>query len=152
MALWTLLSSGHIILSSGTSKSRNLVNSIPRSGWISLKSLWILIALETRRTCYLLGQSPQSYNRVFSVLCEKISSGWLAWKDVSSYLLPPASTSPLLPWCGDCEEAVTAIREIVTQPSYWQKLTKHYSSENHSEVIVQDNASCVKSICEQLNV
>lgn len=85
-----------------------------------------------------------------AVLCEKIGSGWLAWKESSSYFVPQASTSLLLPWCDDCQEAVIAIREIVTQPSYWQKLTKHYSSENHSEVIVQDNASCVKSIFQLL--
>lgn len=82
-----------------------------------------------------------------SVLCEKVASGWLTWRDVSAYLAPPASSPVLLPWAEDCQDAVQAIRDVVTQPKFWQKLTKHYSSENHSEVIVQDNASCVKSIC-----
>jgi proteasome activator subunit 4 len=82
-----------------------------------------------------------------SILHEKIATGWLAWRNAPSYLAPPPLDSPLLPWADDCQEAVQAIRDVVTKAEYWQKLTKHYSSENHAEVIVQDNASMVKSIC-----
>ena len=52
------------------------------------------------------------------------------------------------PWDLSNEQALEAIREVVTQESFWQKLSKHYSSENHSDVMIQDNASCVKSICK----
>ena len=67
---------------------------------------------------------------------------------MSGYLAPPALDSPLLPWLDDCQEAIDAVREVVTKSTYWEKLIKHYSSENHAEVIVQDNASTIKSICK----
>lgn len=50
----------------------------------------------------------------------------------------------------DCQEALDAIREVSTETTFWEKLIKHYTSENHSDVIIQDNASCVKSLCKFL--
>ena len=82
------------------------------------------------------------------LLREKVQSGWLAWPDtVEAYILPSESASPIQSWDKSNAEAVESIRELATDPSFWQKLVKHYSAENHSEVIVQDDASCVKSIC-----
>ena len=79
---------------------------------------------------------------LFRLLREKVSTGWLAWpEEVDAYLLPPAEKSALLPWDSSNKDALEAIREVATQESFWQKLSKHYSSENHSDVIIQDNAS-----------
>ncbi|KAF7789227.1 hypothetical protein EIP86_000168 [Pleurotus ostreatoroseus] len=85
------------------------------------------------------------------VLRDKMGSGWLAWRNtVDAYLLPPEQTSVLLPWDPSNAAAVAAIREVAVEASFWAKLAKHYSAENHSDVIVQDNASCVKSIYQLL--
>ncbi|GBE78103.1 hypothetical protein SCP_0109850 [Sparassis crispa] len=82
---------------------------------------------------------------------DKISSGWLAWNETFDCFLAPSSTkSTFQPWEEGSEEAVAAVRDIVKDPSYWKKLSAHYSAENHNEVISQDNASCVKSIFQLL--
>ncbi|KAI0094570.1 armadillo-type protein [Irpex rosettiformis] len=84
------------------------------------------------------------------LLFEKVPTGWLAWSDTSAFLLPPDSSTPMSACHPDCQDALNVIRKEVTQPSFWEKLAKHYTLENHSEVIVQDNASCIKSLFEVL--
>ncbi|PSR73166.1 hypothetical protein PHLCEN_2v10978 [Hermanssonia centrifuga] len=81
------------------------------------------------------------------ILREKFTTGWLAWPDSTNAYLVPPSSSAIHPWEIDNEGALTALRELTTQASYWKDVAKHYASENHAEVIVQDHASCVKSIC-----
>lgn len=83
------------------------------------------------------------------LLHDKIYGGWLAWtKTNDSFLAPDPIKSTYQPWDDASEDAVNTIRTIVTSPAFWEKLATHYSAENHSDVISQDNASCVKSICE----
>ncbi|KZT06355.1 uncharacterized protein LAESUDRAFT_653878 [Laetiporus sulphureus 93-53] len=82
---------------------------------------------------------------------DKLSSGWLVWKATADcFLAPDAVLSTFKPWNADCEEAFEAICTIVTDPSYWKKLAIHYAAENHTDVVSQDNASCVKSIFQLL--
>ncbi|KAI0343952.1 hypothetical protein BDW22DRAFT_1355187 [Trametopsis cervina] len=84
------------------------------------------------------------------LLFEKVTTGWLASGDRTSFLLPPPSSTPMTACHPDCQEALDTLRNEVTQKSFWEELAKHYTTENHSEVIIQDNASCVKSIFETL--
>ncbi|OBZ79723.1 Proteasome activator complex subunit 4 [Grifola frondosa] len=84
------------------------------------------------------------------LLREKISSGWLAWdKSVDCFVIPDPTKSPF-EWDVGSRETLAAIREVVNDSSYWKQLSAHYSAENHAEVIVQDNVSCVKSIFQLL--
>jgi proteasome activator subunit 4 len=91
-----------------------------------------------------------SDQRVIRILLETVHSGWLAWSDTTSFLLPPTSTTPVSYDYPEGRPALEVFRKEVMQSSFWEKLVKHYTSENHSEVIIQDNASCVKSICQCL--
>ncbi|KAI0961190.1 hypothetical protein AcV7_000358 [Taiwanofungus camphoratus] len=85
------------------------------------------------------------------LLHDKIYGGWLAWtKTNDSFLAPDPIKSTYQPWDDASEDAVNTIRTIVTSPAFWEKLATHYSAENHSDVISQDNASCVKSIFQLL--
>ncbi|KAI0359128.1 hypothetical protein OH77DRAFT_1473765 [Trametes cingulata] len=86
------------------------------------------------------------------MLRDKIGSGWLVWDKTADYFLAPHPTkSTFLPWDTGCDEAVSAIREITKEPSFWKKLSTHYSAENNSDVILQDNLCCVKSIFQLLD-
>jgi proteasome activator subunit 4 len=74
--------------------------------------------------------------------------GWLAWNDsITLYKPPDFSKSTFKPWEKASEDAVTAVRELAKDPSFWKKLSTYYAEENHEVVITQDNVSCVKSIC-----
>ena len=73
------------------------------------------------------------------------------WREtVSLYLSPHVSESTFEPWEAASEDAIQAIREIATDPEYWECLSIYYSEENLETLITQDNAACVKSICEFL--
>lgn len=92
-----------------------------------------------------------SSNNVHSLLCEKPTSGWLTWGKTANVFQTPDRTKPtFLPWSDACKEGINVYRELTMKESFWKKLAKHYSSENHAEVITQDHVSCVKSICEYL--
>jgi proteasome activator subunit 4 len=87
------------------------------------------------------------YPRIFY---DKNPPGWLVWNNsVALFMLPHASESTFL-WESASEDAIQAIREITTGSKYWENLSTYYSEENHETTIIQDNVSCVKSICEGL--
>jgi proteasome activator subunit 4 len=50
------------------------------------------------------------------------------------------------PWDSSSKENINVYREVADDPNFWEKLSKHFSSENHAEVITQDHVSCIKSI------
>ena len=78
-----------------------------------------------------------------------MSGGWLVWPEsYPAFLAPDATKFALTPWDEGSQAAVDALREVATDAEFWKNLSTHYSSENNSEVCVQDNMSCVKSICE----
>lgn len=86
-----------------------------------------------------------SLHRVFF---DKNPPGWLTSSNsLSLYTLPHPSKSTFLPWEQSSKDAIQAIREITTKSSYWEKVSSFFSEENHENDIVQDNVSCVKSIC-----
>ena len=39
------------------------------------------------------------------------------------------------------------MRKAVLDTSFWKNLSTHFSAENDADVIMQDHALCVKSIC-----
>jgi proteasome activator subunit 4 len=87
-------------------------------------------------------------NMALRMLCEKPTSGWVAWgKKVSLFLAPDETKSTFQPWAESCLDNIAVYREVAKDPAFWQKLSKHYASENHAEVITQDHVSCIKSIC-----
>ncbi|KAI0336090.1 hypothetical protein GY45DRAFT_1316150 [Cubamyces sp. BRFM 1775] len=83
---------------------------------------------------------------------DKISSGWLVCGKTADYFLAPHPTkSTFQPWDAGSDDAVSAIRAIATDAAFWKKLSTHYSTENSSDVILQDNLCCVKSIFQLLD-
>ena len=81
------------------------------------------------------------------LLQEKATSGWLAWSETADWYLAPGEESPFEPWEAASQDAVDTLREVLCDPEYWPKLKIHYSEENNSEIINQDNVSFVKSLC-----
>lgn len=74
------------------------------------------------------------------------------WQEtVSLYLSPHSSKSTFEPWEAASQDAVQAIREMTTDPEYWENISTYYSEENHETTMTQDNVSCIKSICEFLS-
>jgi proteasome activator subunit 4 len=85
----------------------------------------------------------------FRIFSERALEGWLAWKDTISLYKPAHPTkSTFQPWDIASEDVVKAVREFAVDTSFWKTLSGRYSEENHESVIVQDNVSCVKSICK----
>ena len=88
-------------------------------------------------------------NTLSSLLRDKLGTGWIAWTSTTDcFLVPHATKSTFQPWDPGCDEIVSAVRSIVKEPPFWKDLSTHYSAENNSDVILQDNLCCVKSICE----
>ncbi|KZT19390.1 hypothetical protein NEOLEDRAFT_1142177 [Neolentinus lepideus HHB14362 ss-1] len=84
------------------------------------------------------------------LLCDKPATGWLAWGETfDSFLLPPTDNAAQI-WEPASMDAISAIRTMAMDTSYWKRLSNHFSSENHAETISQDNVSCVKSIFQLL--
>lgn len=80
---------------------------------------------------------------------DKLESGWIAWKSTTDcFLAPHATKSTFQPWDAGSDDVVSMVRSVTTDPSFWKKLSTHYSAENSSDVIMQDNMCFVKSICE----
>jgi len=80
-------------------------------------------------------------------LIEDVNSGWLAWEDsIVAYACPHVSNQSLTPWNPESQEAVSVVREAAMDPSFWQNLSTHFSSETHSEVVSSDNVASIKSI------
>jgi proteasome activator subunit 4 len=71
------------------------------------------------------------------------------WNDtVLLYTVPHTSRSALQPWEQASADAIQGIREVTTDPEYWENMSMYYSEENHETTIIQDNVSFVKSICK----
>lgn len=88
-------------------------------------------------------------DHMIRLIRDKVGSGWVVWgKSVDYFLAPHPSKSTFQPWDAGSEDAVSAIRELAKDASFWKGLSTHYSMENTSDVILQDNLCCVKSICE----
>jgi proteasome activator subunit 4 len=86
------------------------------------------------------------------LLCEKVTSGWLVWAPtIDLFVIPNGTKSIFEPWDSSTLDNIDVYREIADDPSFWKKLSKHFSSENHAQVITQDHVSCVKSILQLLN-
>ncbi|EDR15426.1 uncharacterized protein LACBIDRAFT_301740 [Laccaria bicolor S238N-H82] len=85
------------------------------------------------------------------VFFDKNPPGWLAWPNsICVDILPDAVASTFSPWESASADAIEVVRELVTDPTYWETVSTYYSEENHETTIVQDNVSCVKSIFQLL--
>lgn len=51
-------------------------------------------------------------------------------------------------WEEGSQAAISAVREVVRSKEFWGKLAIHYTSENPSSQLAQDNISTVKSLCK----
>ncbi|KAG8908485.1 hypothetical protein FRB99_005843 [Tulasnella sp. 403] len=80
------------------------------------------------------------------ILQDKITSGWLVWKDDARFLLPDPVKSTFQPWDLESAAGVEAMRTMATTSEFWETLSSFYAEENHQEMTVMDNVSCVKSI------
>ncbi|TDL28808.1 ARM repeat-containing protein [Rickenella mellea] len=111
------------------------------------------------RTHEFTAQFLQSFKRPLDIrqttkqpiLQDKSDIGWLVWpEEIDMFLVPASEQSTFQPWESASSEGIVAVREIVTDPGYWQGIAIHFSEENHAEVTTQDNISCVKSIFQLL--
>ncbi|EIN13624.1 hypothetical protein PUNSTDRAFT_94808 [Punctularia strigosozonata HHB-11173 SS5] len=85
------------------------------------------------------------------LLCEKPTSGWIAWaKHQDKFLLPSATEWPFPAWDPSSSECMSVIEEFANSAAFWKEITKHFSAETHAEAISQDHASSVKSILQLL--
>jgi len=85
------------------------------------------------------------------ILCDGSPPGWLAWDGaVSLYMPPDDTTSTFAPWDQSSQDAIDILRQVVNTPSFWESLSTYYSEENHETAIIQDDVSCVKSICKYM--
>jgi len=86
-----------------------------------------------------------------SLFCESTQEGWLAWKATMTLYKPPhPSKSTFQPSEKASDNVVTSVQAVVKDTFFWRELAKYYSEESDAEVVevvTQDNASCVKSIC-----
>ncbi len=69
-------------------------------------------------------------------------------KTIDRFLAPDSEKPPILAWDASSEQVVSTIRTIAMDPAFWKKLSIHYSTENNTEAVMQDNLCSVKSICE----
>ncbi|KAM6497955.1 hypothetical protein JOM56_005903 [Amanita muscaria] len=90
-------------------------------------------------------------NQMNRILYDKNPPAWLAWDStVTLYMLPDGTKSTFAPWDEASQDALKMLRQIVTQSSFWEKLSTYYSEENNESSIIQDDVSCVKSIFQIL--
>lgn len=92
---------------------------------------------------------PLILTRTIRSFWDKTTQGWLAWSDeLELYRQPHPTRSTFLPWEKPSEAAVASARDVVTESTFWKKLSTHFAEENNEVVVSQDNMSCVKSICK----
>ncbi|TBU39582.1 hypothetical protein BD309DRAFT_1022044 [Dichomitus squalens] len=85
------------------------------------------------------------------LLRDKLDSGWLVFgKTLDRFLAPDSTISPFPAWDLSNQEVVSTIRTISTDPTFWKNLSTHYSAENNTDVVMQDNLCVVKSIFQLL--
>lgn len=64
------------------------------------------------------------------------------------YAGPDLKKSTFQPWEKESEDTIAVAQELATSPEFWERLATHFSSETLAGSVVQDNVSCVKSICK----
>ncbi|KAI0757264.1 hypothetical protein C8Q80DRAFT_1132754 [Daedaleopsis nitida] len=90
--------------------------------------------------------------RTEPLIRDKLDSGWIAWKTTTDCFLAPHPTqSTFQPWDAGSGDVVSMVRSVTTDSVFWKKLSTHYSAENNSDVIMQDNLCFVKSIFQLLD-
>lgn len=76
-------------------------------------------------------------------------TGWLVWDKVIGVYQGADPKEPAFKmWDEGSQVAISAIREVVRSKKFWEKLAVHYTSENQSSQLAQDNVSTVKSLCK----
>ena len=79
-------------------------------------------------------------------------TGWLTWdKAIGVYHGADLKELAFPRWDEGSQAAISAIREVVQSRKFWEKLAVHYTSENPSSQLTQDNISTVKSLCKHWN-
>lgn len=76
-------------------------------------------------------------------------TGWLAWDTaIAVYHGADLKEPAIQKWDEGSQAAISAVREVVRSKKFWEKLAVHYTSENQSSQLAQDNISTVKSLCK----
>ena len=76
-------------------------------------------------------------------------TGWLAWDTtIAVYHGADLKEPAIQKWDEGSQAAILAVREVVRSKKFWEKLAVHYTSENQSSQLAQDNISTVKSLCK----
>jgi pyrroloquinoline quinone (PQQ) biosynthesis protein C len=76
-------------------------------------------------------------------------TGWLVWgESIGVYDGADLKEPAIQRWEEGSQAAISAVREVVRSKKFWEKLAVHYTSENPTSQLAQDNISTVKSLCK----
>ncbi|KAF9785996.1 hypothetical protein BJ322DRAFT_1005050 [Thelephora terrestris] len=82
---------------------------------------------------------------------ERTLTGWLVWdKSIGVYDGADLKEPAVQKWEEGSQPAISAVQEVVQDKKFWEKLAVHYTSENQTSQLVQDNVSTVKSLFQLL--
>ncbi|KAG1716353.1 hypothetical protein ID866_837 [Astraeus odoratus] len=85
-----------------------------------------------------------------SLYFDYMVEGWLACRKTRTAVRPPDQNKPTFRWEPASQDVITCVREMATDPDFWEKVSGYFSEENHESSVVQDHISCVKSIFQLL--
>jgi proteasome activator subunit 4 len=90
-----------------------------------------------------------SHRGPLRIYFERTLTGWLVWdKAIGVYQGADLKEPAFQRWDKGSQAAISAVREVVRNKKFWEKLAVHYTSENQSSQLAQDNISTVKSLCK----
>ena len=95
------------------------------------------------------GSADNSHHVSLRIYFERTLTGWLAWDKSAGVHRGADPKEPAYGrWDEGSQPAISAVRDVVRSKKFWEKLAVHYTSENPSSQLAQDNISTVKSLCE----
>ena len=95
------------------------------------------------------GSKYNSHRGPLRTYFERTLTGWLVWDNAIGVYQGADLTEPAFQtWDEGSQAAISAVREVVRSKKFWEKLAVHYTSENQSSQLAQDNISTVKSLCK----
>ena len=110
------------------------------------------LSREPSATFHFLFAPQESLILCSRILHDKNPPAWLAWdRSISLYMPPDETKSTFAPWDESSQDAIDILRQVTNSASFWESLSTYYSEENHETFIIQDNVSCVKSICKHIS-
>jgi len=102
--------------------------------------------LDTKYTTQFIASLKEPMQAGTTHLVDKQYTGWLVWGEEMEAYLAPGQTGNQLNWEAESDPGLQAIREIVLQRTWWQKVADHLSREQSRDYLAAENTALVKSI------